>query len=259
MRATFRHTYIGAALIALATVLAATQATADMASDRAAERAAERAERDGELFRQFFNSTDHHYQVREILLSDEKRLSPNCGDVSVLGVADFFSYEAPTFLATPDSPHSGRWVERYRVRVCGVETKRSASFEAANGHLSGIAHLPGTSMIPPQLYERLLRSVPALAAAAIAETSGSACEESLTITDTVLSMRLTPYADAPAAVVGDLGQLAGQAMSVWSEEWNFRGCGHTATLEITFVVLTTNEIAHIARLKRAPPSLSPPS
>lgn len=248
MGATFRQISLGVILIALTAVLTATQAGADMASDRAAERAAERAERDQELFRQFFNGADHHYQVREILLSDEARLSPDCGDVSVMGVADFFSYEPVSFVTSPDSPHSGRWVERYKVRVCGEEKKRSASFEAQGGRLSGIAHLPGNSIVPPQLYEQLLLTLPALAASEVGETLGSACEASLTITDTLISMRLTPYADVPAAVVGDIGELAKRASSVWAEDWQFRGCGQTAALEITFVVLTTNEIAHIARV-----------
>lgn len=240
-----------ALLIALLmSVLAGTQANADMASDRAEERAAQKAERDAELFRQFFSGADHHYQVREILLADERRLSPDCGDVDIMGVADFFSYEPVSFVTSPDSPHTGRWVERYNVRVCGVETRRSASFEAQNGRLSGVAHLPGNSIVPPELHEALLRSVPALAAAEIAEKSGSACEESLTITNTATSLRLTPFADVPAAVLGDLGELEAQATNVWSEDWDFRGCGLTAVLEITFVVLTSNEVAHIARVKK---------
>lgn len=240
----------GAALVAIIAALAA-PANADMASDRATERAAERAERDTELFRQFFNSTDHHYQVREILLSDEKRLSPGCDDVNIMGIADFFAYAPPTFVNTPDSPHSGRWVERYKVRVCGMETRRSASFEAEGGRLIGIAHLPGKSIVPPALYEQLLASVPALAASGITEASRSACEESLTITDTALSMRLTPTTDAPAAVIAEIGDLAERTTSIWSEDWQFRGCGHAVALEITFIVLKSNEIAHIARVKKA--------
>lgn len=203
---------------------------------------------DSERLRAFFNSRAHQDHIREILVADEGRLTPGCVDVRVGSVADFIELRAIAFGEAGIVPQSGAWIEEWTVNVCGTDKRRSAMFRATDGALHANAHVPGTTRTDFMLFRDTMRMAKREASDDL-ERKGSTCPDKITLADTALTSRMTPYADASETISKQLWESEDKIANFWTEDWSFRACDVTTELEIIFTVSTEGETEFTIRPK----------
>lgn len=195
------------------------------------------ADRNVDLMRAFFISPEHQKHAHEILLKDETRLTPDCGDVNVLGVVNVFEVESVTFGDADKPPTHGAWIEVWKVDVCGAEKQRSAIFGASKGKFFGNPYVPGETKTDPLLFRDTMRMALISLQTDFMRQSESKCEKEIVLTDTILTRPYTPMETIPDDVPEGLQRAAENLKAIWEEEWHFRGCGMDSVLEVTFSVL----------------------
>lgn len=203
---------------------------------------------DTERLRAFFNSRAHQDHIQEILVADEARLTPGCTDVRVGSVADFIELTPIAFGDAGIVPQSGAWIEEWSVSVCGTDKRRSAMFRATADGLRANAHVPGTTRTDFMLFRDTMR-VAKREASLDLKRKGSTCPETITLSDTALTGRMTPYTDASETISKQLWESADNIANFWTEDWWFRACDVTTQLEIIFTVSTEGQTKFTVRPK----------
>lgn len=203
---------------------------------------------DTERLRAFFNSRPHQDHIRELLVEDEGRLTPGCNDVRVGGVADFIELRPIDFGDAGIVPRAGAWIEEWSVKVCGTDKRRSAMFRTTGEGLQANAHVPGTTRTDFLLFRQTMRSAKREASMDL-KRKGSTCPETITLSDTELTGRMTPYVDASETMAKQLWEREDKIANFWTEDWSFRACDVTTQLEIIFTVSKEGETEFTIRPK----------